>query len=237
MPPVSRDGARPANRLLASLPKDEYQRLLPGLKRTTLSFGDILYDPGEAIRHVYFPNDSIISLLSAVAERSTLEVGMVGNEGMAGLSVFMGVNVSRTRALVQGTGSAMRMTSAAVRQEAKQMGSLHRLLHRYTHSLLTQISQSCACNRFHTVDARLARWLLMTSDRLGADEFRLTQDFMSNMLGVRREGVNKAAGALQTRKLIRYSRGKLKILNRTGLEAVSCVCYAIIKAESDAYLT
>jgi len=222
---------------LASLPKDEYQRLLPGLKRTTLSFGDILYDPGEAIRHVYFPNDSIISLLSAVAERSTLEVGMVGNEGMAGLSVFMGVNVSRTRALVQGTGSAMRMTSAAVRQEAKQMGSLHRLLHRYTHSLLTQISQSCACNRFHTVDARLARWLLMTSDRLGADEFRLTQDFMSNMLGVRREGVNKAAGALQTRKLIRYSRGKLKILNRTGLEAVSCVCYAIIKAESDAYLT
>lgn len=237
MPPVSRDGARPANRLLASLPKDEYQRLLPGLKRTTLSFGDILYDPGEAIRHVYFPNDSIISLLAAVAERSTLEVGMVGNEGMAGLSVFMGVNVSRTRALVQGTGSAMRMTSAAVRQEAKQMGSLHRLLHRYTHSLLTQISQSCACNRFHTVDARLARWLLMTSDRLGADEFRLTQDFMSNMLGVRREGVNKAAGALQTRKLIRYSRGKLKILNRTGLEAVSCVCYAIIKAESDAYLT
>lgn len=237
MPPVSRDGARPANRLLASLPKDEYQRLLPRLKRTTLSFGDILYDPGEAIRHVYFPNDSIISLLSAVAERSTLEVGMVGNEGMAGLSVFMGVNVSRTRALVQGTGSAMRMTSAAVRQEAKQMGSLHRLLHRYTHSLLTQISQSCACNRFHTVDARLARWLLMTSDRLGADEFRLTQDFMSNMLGVRREGVNKAAGALQTRKLIRFSRGKLKILNRTGLEAVSCVCYAIIKAESDAYLT
>jgi len=237
MPPVSRDGARSANRLLASLPKDEYQRLLPGLKRTILSFGDVLYDPGDTIRHVYFPNDSIISLLSAVAERSTLEVGMVGNEGMAGLSVFMGVNVSRTRALVQGAGSAMRMTSAAVRQEAKQMGSLHRLLHRYTHSLLTQISQSSACNRFHTVEARLARWLLMTSDRLGADEFRLTQDFMSNMLGVRREGVNKAAGVLQTRKLIRYSRGKLKILNRAGLERVSCVCYAIIKAESDAYLT
>jgi len=222
---------------LASLPKDEYQRLLPGLKRTILSFGDVLYDPGDTISHVYFPNDSIISLLSAVAERSTLEVGMVGNEGMAGLSVFMGVNVSRTRALVQGAGSAMRMTSAAVRQEAKQMGSLHRLLHRYTHSLLTQISQSSACNRFHTVEARLARWLLMTSDRLGADEFRLTQDFMSNMLGVRREGVNKAAGVLQTRKLIRYSRGKLKILNRAGLERVSCVCYAIIKAESDAYLT
>ena len=161
---------------------------------------------------------------------------MVGNEGMAGLSIFMGVNVSSTRALVQGSGSAMRMTSAAVRDEANRLGSLHRLLHRYTHSLLTQIAQSSACNRFHTVDARLARWLLMTRDRLHLNEFRLTQDFMSNMLGVRREGVNKAASALQTRKLISYSRGIIKVLNVQGLEAISCVCYALIKNESDSYL-
>jgi CRP-like cAMP-binding protein len=209
---------------------------LPWLKHTDLTFGEVLYSPGDTIKHIYFPNDSIISLLSEVAERSTIEVGIVGKEGMAGLSVFMGVDVSRTRAIVQGAGSAMRMTSAAVRQEARHLGSLHSLLHRYADSLLTQISQSSACNRFHTVDARLARWLLMTRDRMGADEFRLTQDFMSNMLGVRREGVNKAAGSLQSAKLISYSRGNLKILNSQGLEAVSCVCYGVIKAESDGYL-
>ena len=148
----------------------------------------------------------------------------------------MGVNVSRNRALVQGSGSAMRMTSAAVRKEANRLGTLHRLMHRYAHSLLTQVSQAAACNRFHSVDARLARWLLMTSDRLGMEEFRLTQEFMSNMLGVRREGVNKAAGVLQTDKLIRYSRGVITILNRRKLEANSCECYVIIKSESDEYL-
>jgi len=224
------------NRLLATLPKKEYERLLPGLKRVPLDFGEILYEPGDIIKHVYFPNDSIVSLLSALSERSTLEVGMVGNEGMAGLPIFMGVKVSRTRALVQGAGSAMRMTSATVRLEANRLGALHRLLHRYSHSLLTQVSQSAACNRFHPVDARLARWLLMTSDRLGREEFRLTQEFMSNMLGVRREGVNRAAGALQTDRLIRYSRGVITILNRRDLEANSCECYAIIKSESNEYL-
>jgi CRP-like cAMP-binding protein len=161
---------------------------------------------------------------------------MVGNEGMAGLAVFMGVNSSSTRALVQGSGTAMRISSAAVRTEANRLGGLHRLLHRYSHSLLTQVSQSSACNRFHLVDARLARWLLMTSDRLGVEEFPLTQEFLSNMLGVRREGVSKAAGALQARKLIRYSRGMITILNRRALAAKSCQCYAIIKAEADAYL-
>jgi CRP-like cAMP-binding protein len=237
MAQVTRIDEPPANRLLATLSKKEYARLLPDLKLTNLVFGDVLFDSGDTIKHVYFPNNSIISLLSAVTERSTLEVGMVGNEGMAGLPIFMGVDVSRTRALVQGSGSAMRMTSAAVRREANHLGSLHRLLHRYTHSLLTQIAQSSACNRFHTVDAQLARWLLMTQDRLGTDEFRLTQEFMSNMLGVRREGVNKAAGALQDKKLISYSRGIIAILNRPGLEGAACVCYSIIKAESDSYLT
>lgn len=224
------------NRLLAALPKKEYQRLLPELKEVTLVFGDVLCEPGDIVRHVYFPNNSIISLLSAVAERSTLEVGMVGNEGVAGISVFMGVDRATTRSLVQGGGLAMKMNAAALRRESSHAGSLNMLLRRYSHSLLTQISQSSACNRFHSVDSRLARWLLMTSDRIGSDEFRLTQDFMSHMLGVRREGVNKAAGALQKDKLIRYSRGMITILDHVGLEDACCNCYQLIKMESDRFL-
>ena len=224
------------NRLLATLPKTDYERLLPGLERIPLIFGDVLYEPGDIIKHVYFPNDSIVSLLSALSERSTLEVGMVGNEGMAGLPIFMGVNVSRTRALVQGAGSAMRMKSATVRHEANRLGALHSLLHRYTHSLLTQVSQSVACNHFHSVDARLARWLLMTSDRLGVDNFRLTQDFMSNMLGVRREGVSEAAGRLQQAGIIRYRRGHLAVVERSGLGERSCECYGAVRAEFDRLL-
>ena len=224
------------NRLLATLPKKEYERLLPELKTVSLVLGEDLYEPGDAIKYVYFPNDSIISLISQLSDKAWLEVGMVGNEGMAGLAIFMGVSFSSTRALVQGSGTAMRMNSAAVRMEADRLGGLHRILHRYSHSLLTQVSQSVACNRFHLVDARLARWLLMTNDRLGALEFPLTQEFLSHMLGVRREGVSKAAGGLQAKKLIRYSRGVITILNRRGLEAKSCECYEIIKAESDEYL-
>ena len=221
-----------ANRLLAALPKREYQRLLPELEKITLPFGQILHEPGDRIRHVYFPNDSIISLLASVAEHSTLEVGIVGSEGMADISVYLGEDASNYHALVQGAGTAMSMRAAALRAESEHVGSLHRLLHRYTHSLLTQVSQSAACNRFHTVDARLARWMLMTHDRLGSDEFRLTQEFMSNMLGVRREGVTRAAVDLQRQKLISYSRGRITVLNRTGLEALSCNCYRIIQAES-----
>jgi CRP-like cAMP-binding protein len=224
------------NRLLATLTTKEHKRLLPKLKTVSLVLGEVLYEPGAAIKHVYFPNDSIISLISELSETSLLEVGMVGNEGMAGLPVFMGVNSSSTRAVVQGAGTAMRMTSAAVRTEANRLGNLHHLLHRYSHSLMAQVSQSSACNRFHFVNARLARWLLMTKDRLGAEKFPLTQEFLANMLGVRREGVSKAAGALQAGKLIRYSRGVITILDRRGLEAKACECYAIIKAETDAYL-
>jgi len=230
------NGAPAVNRLLATLPKNEYQRLLPKLKIVNLVLGEELYEPGGAIKYVYFPNDSIISLISELSDTSWLEVVMVGNEGMAGLPVFMGVSSSPTHALVQGSGTAMRMTSAAIRIEANRLGSLHRLLHRYSHSLLTQVAQSSACNRFHLVNARLARWLLMTNDRLGVEEFPLTQEFLSTMLGVRREGVSKAAGALQAAKLISYSRGIITVLNRRGLVAKSCDCYAIIKAETDAYL-
>ena len=236
MPLNAKPRAPASNRLLGALPQKEYQRLLPELEQVTLPFAEVLYEPGERIRHVYFPNESVVSLLAEVAAHSPLEVGLIGNEGMAGISVFMGVDTSPYRAIVQGAGTAMRMKAAVLRQESEHTGPLRRLLHLYAHSLLTQVSRSAACNRFHTVDARLARWLLMTADRSGADGFRLTQDFISNMLGVRREGVNKAAGVLQRDGLITYSRGLLKILDRTGLEAVSCVCYRVVKGDSDAYL-
>src|SRR6185295_10861643 len=227
------NGAPAVNRLLDTLPKKEYARLLPKLKTVNLVLGEVLYEPGDLIKYVYFPNDSIVSLITAVSGTSWLEVGMVGNEGMAGLAVFMGVRSSSTRALVQGSGTAMRMSSAAVRSEANRLGGLHELLHRHSHSLLAQVAQSSACNRFHMVEARLARWLLMTNDRLAAKEFPLTQEFLSSMLGVRREGVSRAAAGLQAGKLIRYSRGMITILNRPGLKARSCRCYAIIKAETD----
>ena len=236
MPLTSQSRAHPANRLLAALPRKEYQRLLPELEQVTLPFAQVLYEPGELIRHVYFPNESIVSILAEVGDRSTLEVGIVGDEGVSGISVFMGVDTSRHRVIVQGEGTAMRMRASVLRKESDRAGPLHSLLHRYTHSLLTQVSQSAACNRFHTVEARLARWLLMTRDRLRRDEFRMTQDFISNMLGVRREGVNKAGGGLQKGELIIYSRGRIKILDRAGLEAMACECYMIIKNESDSYL-
>ncbi|HLL72871.1 MAG TPA: Crp/Fnr family transcriptional regulator [Pyrinomonadaceae bacterium] len=226
------------NRLLAALPKKEYQQLLADSETVPLTFGDILFEPGENIRHVYFPNEGMISLLSAVGEGEHVEVGIVGREGMAGLPVFMGVSKSRNRGLVQGEGSALRMTAAALRKVLSNGhgSTLQKLLHRYTHSLLTQISQSAACNRFHLVNSRLARWLLMTHDRIEGDQFRLTQEFLSLMLGVRREGVTLAAGALQKQKLISYSRGQIKILDRAGLEAASCKCYEVVKDEYDSFL-
>ena len=220
------------NRLLDALPKDEYRRLLPNLEPFVLVFGEVIYESGGLIRHVYFPTSGIISLLAAVGERATLEVGIVGWEGMIGLPAFMGVKTSRNRAVVQGAGAALRMKATDFRKECENGGSLPRLLRRYTHSRLTQIVQGATCNRFHPIDARLARWLLMTHDRMETDEFQLTQEFLSNMLGVRREGVNKAASALQKQHLISYSRGTLTTLNRAGLEAVACECYAIIKEES-----
>lgn len=228
--------APPTNRLLAALPKAEYQRLLPKLEPFTLVFGEVIYEPGDVIRNVYFPTSGIISLLAAVEDRATLEVGIVGREGMVGLPEFMGVKISNNRAVVQGAGAAMRMKATAFRNECENGGSFPRLLRRYTHSRMTQIAQGAACNRFHPIDARLARWLLMTRDRMGSDEFRLTQEFLSNMLGVRREGVNKAAGALQQQNLISYSRGNLSILDRVRLETIACHCYGIIKGEYDTFL-
>jgi CRP-like cAMP-binding protein len=225
------ENTKPANRLLAALPAKEYQRLLPKLEEISLTYAETIYETGDIIRRVYFPNSGIISLLSAVEERSLLEVGIVGNEGFIGLPVFLGVKTSNNRAIVQGAGGALVMKTTDFLAESKNGGSLSRLLQRYTHSLLIQISQSAACNRFHPIEARLARWLLMTGDRMESDEFQITQEFLSSMLGVRREGVSKAATHLQQNDLISYSRGKISILNRAGLEAAACRCYFIIKEE------
>lgn len=232
MPRSARRREPITNHLLAALSRPEYQHLQPDLKEVSLVFGDILYEAGDVIKDVYFPNQGIISLLSTVEDRSTLEVGLVGREGMAGIPVYLGATISRNRALVQGAGTAMRMKAAVLRKQIKDNRPLPELLRHYTLSLLTQISQGAACNRFHRVEARLARWLLMTHDRLQSDEFRLTQEFLSDMLGVRREGVVRAARILQQRNLIQYVRGHLKILNRAGLEAASCQCYALMRIVS-----
>lgn len=227
---------KPANRLLAALPKEEYQRLLPNFSRIALPFKEIIYNPGDVIRDVYFPESGIISLLSAVEKHSTLEVGIIGNEGMIGLPVFMGVGKSATQALVQGEGFALKMKTANFLAECRSGSSaLPRILQRFTHSLMTQISQSAVCNRFHAIEERLARWLLMTSDRMKAAEFRITQEFLSNMLGVRREAVTLSAQKLQQRKLISYSRGLVKILDRKTLESDACACYALIRNEEASF--
>ena len=222
-----------ANRLLAALPKRDFEALERHFEEVPLVFEEILYQPRVLISDVYFPNSGIVSLLAAANGRATLEVGLVGKEGLLGLAIFMGVNTSENRAVVQGAGSAMKMKATAFRKECNNGSALPRILQRYSHSLLTQITQSAVCNQFHSVDARLARWLLMTHDRMGDDEFALTQEFLSNMLGVRREGVSRAAADLQRRKLIQYSRGNVRILDRPGLEATSCGCYEIIKDESN----
>lgn len=218
-----------ANSLLAALPRMEYQRLAAGLEPVVLTFGDVLYEPGEPIRHVYFPSKSLVSLLTLVDGRLALEIGMVGPEGMLGTTLALGVGVSPVRALVQGAGVAMRMKSARFVKELRQNLPLQRALYSYTHTLMTQVAQTAACNRFHVVQARLARWLLMTRDRIQSDNIHLTQEFLAHMLGVQRVGVTRAAGQLQKRKLIEYSRGKIRIVDQRGLEAASCSCYQFVR--------
>ena len=222
-----------ANSLLAALPYKDYQHLLPNLEQVTLTFGDTIYEPGATIRHVYFPCDSLISLLTLVEGHLALEVGLIGREGMLGVSLALGVNISPVRAIVQGTGTALRMKSARFLQEFQRSPAIQREIYLYTHALMAQVTQTAACNRFHVVEARLARWLLMTRDRVRSNEFRLTQEFLAHMLGVRRVGVTKAASALQRRKLISYSRGDIRILNLKNLEAAACPCYEIVKDMHD----
>jgi CRP-like cAMP-binding protein len=217
------------NRVLESVPPSKLGSLQQ-LERVSLKFGQILYDAGGTIRFVYFPIDCLISLLTAVDKRRTLEVGMVGNEGMAGMPFILGMGVSGVRALVQGAGESFRMPAARFRAEFDRNAPLRKALFRYTYALMAQISQTAACNRFHDADARLARWLLMTRDRVGRDEFLLTHQFLAHMLGVRREGVTEAASSLKRRKVIAYSRGKITILSLKKLESLSCPCYQRVKA-------
>jgi CRP-like cAMP-binding protein len=218
------------NRVLASIPIKESVRLRSQLELVRLDFGQVLYEPGGTIKHVYFPLDCLISLLTAVDKRRTLEVGMVGNEGMAGMPFILGMGVSGVRALVQGGGSALRIASVPFRLEFSRNLALQQALFRYTYALMAQISQTAACNRFHSAEARLARWLLMTRDRVESDEFPLTHEFLAHMLGVRREGVTEAASALKRRKLIGYRRGQIQILDVARLKTKSCMCYSIVKA-------
>jgi CRP-like cAMP-binding protein len=218
-----------ANSLLAALPRSHYQRLLPHLEPVTMTFGEVLYRPGEPIAHVYFPTDSLVSLLTLVEGHMALEIGLVGREGMLGIPLALGIGESPARALVQGSGAALRMKSAHFLGELKRSEPLQREIHRYIHERLVQITQTAACNRFHLVEARLARWLLMTRDRLRSDQFRLTQDLLGSMLGVLRVAVTRASGALQRRNLISYRRGQIRILDGPGLEGAACRCYQVVK--------
>jgi CRP-like cAMP-binding protein len=222
--------SRAENRVLASIPFKQYQRLRSQLEPVTLKFGRVLYEPNKVIRHVYFPTNCLISLLTAVDKRRTLEVGMVGREGMAGMPFILGLGVSGVRAIVQGGGTAWRAAAEPFRVEFHRNRPLQATLYSYTHALMAQISQTAACNRFHNAEARLARWLLMTRDRVSSDSFPLTHAFLAHMLGLRREGVTEAASELKRRKLIGYSRGKIEILDVSGLKKSSCSCYRIVNA-------
>jgi CRP-like cAMP-binding protein len=218
---------------LDGIPAREYGRLKAHLEPVKLNFGQVLYEPGKPILHVYFPVDCLISLLTAVDRQRTLEVGMVGNEGMAGMPFILGMGVSGVRAIVQGGGGALRMASGPFRIEFKRNVPLQEGLYRYTYALMAQISQTAACNRFHDAGQRLSRWLLMTRDRVESDEFQLTHEFLAHMLGLRREGITEAANGLRQRKLISYSRGKIQILDLKRLKASSCSCYQIVKKVFD----
>lgn len=225
-----RQGEASTNQVLATLPREEHQRLLAGLEPVTLAFGDVLHEPGELIRHIYFPNNGLlISLLTTVQNHMALEIGLVGSEGMVGLPVAQGISTSSVRAVVQGAGTALRMESSYFCEALQTCPTLQRVLHRYTHALIAQITQTAACNRFHQVEARLARWLLMASDRLQSDSIRFTHEWLADLLGVRRVGITVAASALQQQRLIRYSRGNITILDRESLKVSACECYQKIK--------
>ncbi len=193
----------------------------------------MLYEPGQTISHVYFPGDSLVSLLTLADGHLALEVGLIGREGMVGISLVLGHDASPVRALVQGSGTALRMPAARFRKFFRHSPPLQQELYRYTYTLMAQISQTAACNRFHVVEMRLARWLLMTHDRVKSDQFHMTHEFLGHMLGVRRVGVTRAAQTLQNRKLIRYSRGNITVLDRNGLEAAACHCYEIVRDMHD----
>ncbi|WPL18151.1 global nitrogen regulator NtcA [Thiorhodovibrio winogradskyi] len=224
------------NQLLAALPKAEFERLRPHLEQVSLPLGLALYESGGGLSHVYFPTDTIVSLLYVMEDGASAEIAVVGNEGILGVAVFMGGETVPNRAVVQSAGHAYRLEGSVLRREfarfgGRRLGKLQPLLLRYTMALLTQMAQTAVCNRHHSIDQQLCRWLLLSLDRLPANELRMTQELIANMLGVRREGVTAAAGDLQSAGLIHYSRGHITVLDRPGLEARVCECYDVVRRE------
>lgn len=224
------------NRLLAALPRDEYERLVPHLERVTIKLGEVIYESGESLDHVYFPTTSIISLLYLMQDGSSAEMGLAGNEGVVGIALFMGGNTMPNRAVVQSAGGALRLKAKVMQNEFALGSQFQRLLLRYTQALITQISQTAVCNRLHSVEQQLCRWLLLSHDRVKADDLVMTQELIADMLGVRREGVTVAAGRLQDDGAISYIRGHIKILDRPKLETTVCECYKVVKDEFDRLL-
>jgi CRP-like cAMP-binding protein len=225
-----------ANRLLASLPAEDFERLREALEPMPLTLGSSIYESGGAMKHLVFPAGGIISLLQVMRNGQAGEIAVVGNEGVVGVSMFMGGETTPSRAVVQAAGSAWRLPLNVLRKEFDRGGDFQHLLLRYTQALITQMSQTAVCNRHHSVDQQLCRWLLMSLDRLGADELVMTQELIANMLGVRREGVTEAAGKLQKAGVIRYARGRIALLDRGKLEASVCECYALVKKEYERLL-
>jgi len=228
--------APPRHRLLGALPADELARIRPHLERVQLQQRDIVHEPDLAISHVYFPETAVLSLVSAMDSGATVEVGTAGCEGMVGLSVLLAEDVSTVRTLAQIPGAAERMTADVFARLASAPGAFHRILLRYTQAFLTQVAQTAACNGAHLVEERCARWLLMTHDRVEGDEFPLTHEFLAFMLGVRRAGVTVAMRALQDAGVVQYSRGRVQIVDRSGLEAASCECYGVVRTHFERLL-
>jgi len=224
------------NHLLAALPPSDYERLASHLELIPMRLGDVLYEPGVRLRHVYFPTTSIVSLMYVMENGASAEIAIVGNEGILGISLFMGGETTPSRAVVQSAGHAFRLKAQRLKDEFGRFGPMLQLLLRYTQALITQMSQTAVCNRHHSVDQQLCRWLLLSLDRLASNELAMTQELIANMLGVRREGVTEAAGKLQDAGLIRYRRGRITVLDRPGLEARSCECYQVVKTEFDRLL-
>ena len=231
---------RPANptenRVLAALPGDDYERLLPSLQQVSFSLGEVVYEFGGRLDHVYFPTTAIVSLLYTMANGATAEMGLTGNDGVVGIALFMGGGTMPNRAVVQSAGTAVRIKAKVLQDEFARGGKFQYMLLRYTQALITQISQTAVCNRLHSVEQQLCRWLLLSHDRVQGDELIMTQELMADMLGVRREGVTVAAGRLQDAGAISYVRGHIKILDRQKLEETVCECYRVVRDEFDRLL-
>ena len=232
----NRAKTRTNNRLLDALPSEEYARLLPGLQKVSFPLGEVVYEFGGHLDYVYFPTSAIVSLLYTMENGASAEMGLTGNDGVVGIALFMGGGTMPNRAVVQSAGDALRMKAKLLQDEFARGGKFQHLLLRYTQALITQISQTAVCNRLHSVDQQLCRWLLLSHDRVKADELIMTQELIADMLGVRREGVTVAAGRLQDDGAISYVRGHIKILNRAKLETTVCECYRVVKNEFDRLL-